>query len=340
MSALDLMQPPCESTDQSMRAVRFHNFGGPEVFQLDEVPQPEPSENQALVRVVAAGINFIDVYQRTGLYKVPLPYTGGVEAAGTVEKSGPGCDLVPGSRVAWAMAPGAYAEYACVPAARLVPIPDGVAFDAAAGVLLQGMTAHYLCESTFPAKSGDIALVHAGAGGTGLLLIQLLKLKGATVYTTVSTADKAKLARQAGADETILYKDEDFVTRVKELTGGKGINVVYDSVGLTTYQGGLEVLRPRGMLVLFGQSGGKVPPIDPFSLTEKGSLFLTRPSLAHHLADRQELLHRSSTILGLVGDGKLHVRIGRRYALPEIAEAHRALESRATTGKLIIDVAT
>lgn len=323
-----------------MKAVRIHNFGGPEVLRLDEVPQPEPSENQALVRVMAAGINFIDVYQRTGLYKVPLPYTPGVEGAGMVEKAGPGCDLVPGTRVAWAMAPGAYAEYATLPAARLVPVPDGVGFDAAAAVIVQGMTAHYLSESTFPAKSGDVAVVHAGAGGTGLLLIQLLKSKGATVYTTVSTTEKAKLAKQAGADEAILYKDEDFAARVKDLTRGKGVNVVYDSVGLTTYQGDLEVLRPRGMLVLFGQSGGKVPPIDPLTLTEKGSLFLTRPSLAHHSADRQELLHRSGTILGLVRDGKLHLRIERRYPLAEVAQAHRDLESRATTGKLIVEVAT
>jgi NADPH:quinone reductase len=323
-----------------MKAVRIHNVGGPEVLQLDEVPQPEPSENQALVRVMAAGINFIDVYQRIGLYKVPLPHTPGMEAAGIVEKAGPGCDLVAGTRVAWAMAPGAYAEYASVPAARLVPIPDGVGFDAAAAVMLQGMTAHYLSESTFPAKSGDIALVHAGAGGTGLLLIQLLKSKGATVYTTVSTAEKAKLAKQAGADQGILYKDEDFVVRVKELTGGKGVNVVYDSVGLTTYLSDLEVLRPRGMLVLFGQSSGKVPPIDPIILSEKGSLFLTRPSLAHHSADRQELLHRSSTILGLVRDGRLRLRIDRRYPLSEVAQAHRDLESRATTGKLIIEVAS
>jgi NADPH2:quinone reductase len=323
-----------------MKAVRIHTFGGPEVLQLDEAPQPEPSENQALVRVMTAGINFIDVYQRSGLYKVPLPYTPGMEGAGTVEKAGPGCDLAPGSRVAWAMAPGAYAEYATVPAAKLVPIPEGVGFEAAAAVMLQGMTAHYLSESTFPAKSGDVAVVHAGAGGTGLLLIQLLKSKGATVYTTVSTADKAKLAKQAGADETILYKDEDFVTRVKELTGGKGVNVVYDSVGLTTYQGGFEVLRPRGMMVLFGQSSGKVPPIDPTILSEKGSLFLTRPSLAHHSADRQELLHRSGTILGLVRDGKLRLRIEKRYPLTEVAQAHRDLESRATTGKLIIEVAS
>jgi NADPH:quinone reductase len=321
-----------------MKAVRIHTLGGPEVLQVDEVPQPKPGENQALVRVMAAGINFIDVYQRSGLYKVPLPYTPGMEGAGTVEKAGPGCDLVPGTRVAWAMAPGAYAEYATIPAARLVPIPAEVGFDAAAAVMLQGMTALYLSESTFPAKAGDVALVHAGAGGTGLILIQLLKSRGATVYTTVSTTEKAKWAKQAGADETILYKDEDFVARVKELTAGKGVNVVYDSVGLTTYQGGLEVLRPRGMLVLFGQSSGKVPPIDPATLVEKGSLFLTRPSLAHYSADRQELLHRSGAILGLVRDGKLRLRIEKRYPLDGAAQAHRDLESRATTGKLIVEV--
>jgi NADPH:quinone reductase len=321
-----------------MKAVRIHNFGGPEVLRFEEAPVPEPSESQALVRVMAAGVNFVDVYQRIGFYKVPLPYIAGMEAAGIVEKAGPRCDLTAGTRVAWAMAPGAYAEYAAVPSARLVRIPDNVAFDDAAAAMLQGMTAHYLSESTYPAKPGDTALVHAGAGGTGLLLIQLLKMKGATVYTTVSTADKAKLAQQAGADETILYKDEDFVARVKELSGGKGINVVYDSVGLATYQGGFEVLRPRGMLVLFGQSSGKVPPIDPIILSEKGSLFLTRPSLAHYAAERQELLHRADTILGLVGDGTLHLRIQRRYPLAEVAQAQRDLESRGTTGKLIIEV--
>ena len=322
-----------------MKAVRIHSFGGPEVLQFDEVPVPEPNENQALVRIMAAGVNYIDVYQRTGLYKVQLPYIAGVEAAGTVEKAGPGCDLKPGTRVAWAMAPGAYAEHAVVPAGRLVPIPAALGFEAAAAAMLQGMTAHYLSETTFPAKSGDIALVHAGAGGTGLLLIQLLKLKGVTVYTTVSTPEKAKLAKQAGADETILYKDEDFVGRVKELSEGKGINVVYDSVGQATYQGGFEVLRPRGMLVLFGQSSGKIPAIDPTILSEKGSLFLTRPSLAHHATDRQELLDRAGKILGLVSDGTLRLRIERRYPLAEIAQAHRDLESRATTGKLIIEVA-
>ena len=321
-----------------MKAVRIHSFGGPEVLRFEEVAVPEPSENQALVRVMVAGVNFIDVYQRSGFYKVQLPYTAGVEAAGIVEKPGPGCDLTAGTRVAWTMAPGAYAEYATVPAARLVPIPDNVAFEAAAAAMLQGMTAHYLSESTYPAKPGDTALVHAGAGGTGLLLIQLLKRKGVTVYTTVSTPQKAKLAKQAGADETILYKDEDFVARVKELNAGKGINVVYDSVGLATYQGGFEVLRPRGMLVLFGQSSGKVPPIDPIVLSEMGSLFLTRPSLAHHTAERPELLQRAAAILGLVGDGTLHLRIERRYPLADVAQAHRDLESRGTAGKLIIEV--
>jgi NADPH:quinone reductase len=321
-----------------MKAVRIHSFGGPEVLLMEEIPVPEPSENQALVRVMAAGVNFIDVYQRIGFYKVPLPYIGGMEGSGLVEKAGPGCDLSPGTRVAWAMVPGGYAEYATVLGARLVPIPEKVGFDAAAGAMLQGMTAHYLTETTFPAKSGDKALVHAGAGGTGLLLIQLLKRKGVTVYTTVSTPEKAKLAKQAGADEIILYRDEDFVARVKQLTGDKGVDVVYDSVGLATYQGGFEVLRPRGMLVLFGQSSGKVPPIDPSILSEKGSLFLTRPSLAHHSANRQELLQRADTILSLVRDGALHVRIERRCPLAEVAQAHRDLESRATTGKLIIEV--
>jgi NADPH:quinone reductase len=321
-----------------MKVIRIHEFGGPEVLRCDEITPPEPGENQALIRVKAAGVNYIDVYQRTGFYKVSLPFTTGVEGAGIIEKTGPGTDLAPGTRVAWSMAPGANAEFAVVPAARLVPIPDGVGFDSAAAVMLQGMTAHYLSQSTFPAKAGDIALVHAGAGGTGLLLIQMLKRKGATVYTTVSTKEKAALAKQAGADATILYKDEDFVPRVKELTGGKGINVVYDSVGLDTYQGGLEVLRPRGMLVLFGQSSGKVPPIDPIVLSEKGSLFLTRPSLAHHSAERQELLDRATQVLGWVRDGSLRVRIERRYLLTDVAQAHRDLESRATTGKLLIEV--
>ena len=276
-----------------MKAIRFHTQGGPEVLKLEETPIPEPGTGEVLVRVVAAGVNFIDVYQRTGLYKVALPYTCGVEGAGIVEKSGPGVDIVPGSRVAWASYPGAFAEFAVVPAARLVPVPKELDLSSAAATLLQGMTAQYLCETTYPVKKGDRALVHAGAGGVGLLLIQMLKHKGTTVFTTVSTPEKAKLATAAGADAAILYTQEDFVNRVKELTGGKGVNVVYDSVGVATYQGGFEVLRPLGMLVLFGQSSGRVPPIDPSVLVEKGSLFLTRPSLAHYAGDRQSLIERS-----------------------------------------------
>jgi len=298
---------------------------------------PKSSNRQALIRIKAAGVNFMDVYQRTGAYKMDLPFTSGVEAAGIIEKTGPGVGLTPGTRVACTMSSGANAEFAVVPAARLVPIPDDVDFDSVAAVLLQGMTAHYLSQTTFPAKAGDIALVHAGAGGTGLLLIQMQKAKGATVFTTVSTKEKAAFAKEAGADEAILYKNENFVPRVKELTGGKGVNVVYDSVGLATYQGSLDVLRPRGLLVLFGQSSGKVSPID-LSLLSEGSLFLTRPSLAHHIAEKREFLERAEQVLGWVRDGSLRVRIERYYPLTKLAQAHQDLESRATSGKLLIQV--
>lgn len=321
-----------------MKAVRINDFGGPDVLRLEEIPVPKPGQNQALVRVVAAGVNFVDVYQRSGLYKVELPYTAGFEASGIVEKAGPGCELAPGTRVAWTMVLGAYAEHAIVHSERLVAIPHELGFDFAAAAILQGMTAHYLSETTFLAKARDTALVHAGAGGTGLLLIQMLKKKGTLVYTTVSTAEKAKLAKEAGADEAILYKEEDFVARTKELTGGRGVDVVYDSVGLATYQGDFDVLRPRGMLILFGQPSGKVPPIDPITLAEKGSLFLTRPSLAHYATDRQELLQRAGEVFGWVSDGTLRLRVERRYPLAEVAQAHRDLESRATTGKLLIDI--
>jgi NADPH2:quinone reductase len=320
-----------------MKAMRIHKFGGPEVLHCDEIAPPEPGENQALIRIKAAGVNFIDVYQRTGAYKMDLPFTSGVEAAGIIEKTGPGVGLTPGTRVTCTMSSGANAEFAVVPAARLVPIPDAVDFDSAAAVLFQGMTAHYLSQTTFPAKAGDIALVHAGAGGTGLLLIQMLKAKGTTVFTTVSTKEKAAFAKEAGADEAILYKNENFVPRVKELTGGKGANVVYDSVGLATYQGSLDVLRPRGMLVLFGQSSGKVPPLD-LSLLSERSLFLTRPSLAHHTAEKREFLERAEQVLGWVRDGSLRVRIERYYPLTKLAQAHRDLESRVTSGKLLIEV--
>jgi NADPH:quinone reductase len=322
-----------------MKAIRFHTYGGPEVLKPEEVPIPEPGTGQALVRVIAAGVNFIDVYQRTGLYKITLPYTCGMEGAGIVEKTGPEADIKPGSRVAWASHPGACAEFAVVPAARLVPVPEGLDFGSAAAALLQGMTAQYLSETTYPIKVGDHALVHAGAGGVGLLLIQILKHKGATVLTTVSSSEKAKLATEAGADATILYTQEDFVSRVKDLTQGKGVNVVYDSVGVQTYLGGFEVLRPLGMLILFGQSSGKVPPIDPSILVEKGSLFLTRPSLAHYAGDRQSLTERSGKVFGWIQEGWLRLRIGHRYPLADTAQAYRDLESRKTTGKILITVA-
>ena len=322
-----------------MKAIRFHTYGGPEVLKVEEIPIPEPAAGQALVRVITAGVNFIDVYQRSGLYKIPLPYTCGVEGAGIVEKSGPEVDLKPGSRVAWVSHPGACAEFAVVPAARLVPVPEGLDFDSAAAALLQGITAQYLCETTCPIKQGDRALVHAGAGGVGLLLIQILKHKGAMALTTVSTPEKAKLAIEAGADAAILYTQEDFVSRVKELNQGQGVNVVYDSVGLTTYQGDFEVLKPLGMLVLFGQSSGRVPPIDPAWLVEKGSLFLTRPSLAHYAGDRQSLIERSGKVFSWIREGRLRVRIGHHFPLIDIAQAYRDLENRKTTGKILITVA-
>jgi NADPH2:quinone reductase len=322
-----------------MKAIRIHTNGGPEVLKLEEIPIPEPGPDQALVRVVSAGVNFIDVYQRTGLYKVALPYTGGVEGAGILEKVGPEADLRPGARVAWMLSPGACAEYAVVPVARLVPVPEGLDLDLASAVLLQGITAQYLSETTYPVKAGDSALVHAGAGGAGLLLIQILKHKGATVFTTVSSPAKAKLTVEAGADATILYTEEDFVRRVKELTQGKGVNVVYDSVGLDTYRGGFDVLKPLGMLVLFGQSSGRVPPIDPSLLVEKGSLFLTRPSLAHYAGDRPSLIERSGKVFSWIQEGWLRVRIGNRHPLAETAQAYRDLEGRKTTGKILITVA-
>jgi len=284
-------------------------------------------------------VNFLDVYQRTGLYKAVLPFTAGMEGAGVIEKAGSETSFKPGTRVAWTQHPGAYAEFAAVPSWKVVALPDGVDDRSGAATLLQGMTAQYLCETTYPAKSGEAALVHAGAGGVGLLLIQLLKQKGATVYTTVSTQEKADLAREAGADETILYTQTDFTEAVKRFTDGKGVHVVYDSVGKTTYEGSLNVLRPLGMLVLFGQSSGAVPPIDPLVLTQKGSLFLTRPSLAHYVADADSYRKRATKVLNWVAQGSLKLRIERTYPLAELAQAHRDLEGRKTTGKLVIDIA-
>src|ERR1700724_1717355 len=292
-----------------MKAIRFHTYGGPEVLRLEEIPVPEIKPDEVLVRVHAAGVNYIDLYHRTGLYKNPLPFGPGIEGAGIIEKAGSETEFKPGIRVAWTQHPGAYAQFAAVPAWKMVALPDGVDERTGAAALAQGITAEYLSETTYPARPGDVALVHAGAGGVGLLLIQLLKQKGATVYTTVSTQEKADLARKAGADETILYTQTDFVEAVKRFTDGKGVHVVYDSVGKTTYEGSLNVLRPFGMLGLFGQSSGPVPPIDPLVLTQKGSLFLTRPSLAHHIADAASFKQRATKVLNWVADGTLKLRI-------------------------------
>jgi NADPH2:quinone reductase len=305
---------------------------------LEEIPIPEIAPGEVLIRVRAAGVNYLDVYQRSGLYKISLPFTPGMEGAGVVEKVAAGTALKPGERVAWTQHPGAFADYAVVPAWKVATVPDSIDDRSAAAALLQGMTAQYLCETTYPIRPGETALVHAGAGGVGLLLIQLLKEKGATVYTTVSTGEKAALARTAGADETILYNKTDFADAVRNFTGGKGVQVVYDSVGKTTYEGSLNALRPLGMLVLFGQSSGPVPPIDPLVLTQKGSLFLTRPSLAHHVADAANFKERATKVLNWVAAGTLKLRIGHVYPMTEIAQAYRDLEGRMTTGKLVIEV--
>jgi NADPH:quinone reductase len=321
-----------------MKAIRIHTHGGPDVLQLDDVPVPDPGPGEALVRTVAGGVNFLDVYQRNGLYPIELPFTLGMEGAGTIDRVGPGCDFSPGDRVGWSFHPGTYAEFTTVPASKLVRLPDAIDSQTAAAVLLQGVTAEYLCESTFPVRAGQTVLVHAGAGGVGLLLIQLLKLKGARVLTTVSTPEKATLVREAGADEAILYREAGFVKPVREFTGGEGVHVVYDSVGRDTYEGSFEVLRPRGMLVLFGQSSGAVPPIDPLTLTRRGSLFLTRPSLAHYIATHEEHTERATKVLNWVAGGILKVRIFSVYPLADLPKAHRDLESRRTTGKLVIQM--
>src|SRR5690242_7781529 len=293
-----------------MKAIRVHDFGGPEVLKYEDIPVCEPKAGEARVKIQAIGLNFIDVYHRTGLYPLNRPFTLGMEAAGVVDAIGDGVSGVkPGDRVAYAMVPGSYAEYAIVPAQRLVPVPDGIDEKTAAAIMLQGMTAHYLTRSTYPLKSGDTALVHAAAGGAGLLLVQIAKMLGAHVIGTVSTELKAELARQAGADEVILYTQTDFLPEVKRITDGKGVHVVYDSVGASTFDKSLDCLRPRGFLVLFGQSSGPVSPLDPGKLAAKGSLFLTRPSLAHYTLDRAELLQRASDLFGWIQSNKVKVRI-------------------------------
>ena len=320
-----------------MKAIRAHASGGPEVLHYEDVPQPAPGVGQALIKVEAAGVNFIDVYQRKGAYPIPLPFIPGQEAAGTVVAVGPDVGAVrAGDRVAYTGAQGAYAEYAVVPAERLVPLPDGVTTRQGAAAMLQGMTAHYLTTTISPLAPGDTCLVHAAAGGVGLLLCQIAKQRGARVIGTVSTPAKAQLAREAGAAEIILYTEQDFEIEVRRLTGGAGVRVVYDAVGLTTFLKGFNCLAPRGMMVLFGQSSGPVEPLDPQVLNRKGSLFLTRPNLAHYIATRAELMARANEVLGWVRAGTLRLRIDREFPLARAAEAHRELEGRRTTGKLLL----
>ncbi len=320
-----------------MKAIRIEAYGGPEVLRYVELPDPQPGPGQLRVRVEAAGVNFLDVYHRTGLYPGSLPFVPGQEGAGVVDGIGPGvAGFREGDRVGWASVPGGYAERALVPAERAVALPEGVDSRTAAALLLQGMTAHYLATSTYPLKPGDTCLVHAAAGGVGLLLVQMAKRRGARVLGTVSTAEKARLAREAGADEVILYTQEDFVQAVKRLTGGRGVQVVYDSVGKATAEKGFDCLVPRGTMVVYGNSSGPMPPIDPLVLSRKGSLFLTRPTLHHYTADRASLEARAGEVLGDAASGRLKVRIDRTYPLAEAAEAHRALEGRQTTGKVLL----
>jgi len=320
-----------------VKAIQVTQTGGPEVLTLVELPLPKPKPNEALVQIKAAGVNFIDVYFREGRYPAPLPFVVGQEAAGVVRAAGADVSNVQvGDRVAYSGVLGAYAEYAAVPADRLVKIPDQLDFNQAAAAMLQGMTAHYLSHNTYPVKHGETALIHAAAGGVGLLLVQMCKLLGARVIGTVGSEEKARLAREAGADEVIIYTEQDFETETKRLTEGKGVHVVYDGVGKTTFEKGLNVLRPRGYMVLFGGSSGAVPPFDLLELTKHGSLFVARPSLQHYIATREELEQRSNDVLQMIVRGKLKLRIHKTYLLAEAETAHRDLEGRKTTGKLLL----
>jgi len=320
-----------------MKAIRVNAPGGPEVLRYEDVAEPAPKAGEAVVKVDAAGINYIDVYQRSGQYKLALPLTLGLEAGGTVTAVGPNvAEVKVGDKVSYTGIPGAYAQYAAVPAARLVTLPAGLTTRQGAAAMLQGLTAHYLASSTYPLKSGDTCLVHAAAGGVGLLLCQIAKMRGARVIGTVSTEEKAKLAREAGAADVILYTKQDFEAEVKRLTDGKGLQVVYDSVGQTTFDKGFNCLAPRGTMALYGQSSGPIGPFDLGVLNAKGSLFVTRPSLNHHIITRAELLERSSELLGWIRDGKLKLRTEFEFPLKDAADAHRALEGRKTTGKVLL----
>jgi NADPH2:quinone reductase len=320
-----------------MKAVQITQTGGPEVLTLADLPIPTPKSGEVLVRVHAAGVNFIDIYYREGRYKADPPFIDGQEAAGTVEALGEGvAGFAVGDQVAWCSILGTYTEYAVAPADRLVKLPEGLDPKLAAAVMLQGMTAHYLAHSTFPLKTGDIALVHAAAGGVGLLLTQMAAQIGARVIATVSTEEKAKLARQAGAAEVILYTHEDFEEKTRRLTDGRGVDVVYDSVGKTTFEKSLNILRPRGLMALFGASSGAVPPFDLIELAGKGSLFVTRPTLKHYVLTREELVARATAVFEAVAAGKLKVRMEHTYPLAGAQQAHIDLAARKTTGKLLL----
>ena len=320
-----------------MKIARIHEIGGPEKIRFDDVPIPQPGPEEALVKVAASGVNFIDTYHRTGLYKLDLPAALGTEGAGTVEAVGTAVtDVHPGDRVAWTMVRGSYAEYAVVPTWQLIPLPAHLDFKLAAAAMLQGMTAHYLTHSTFLLKPEHTCLVHAAAGGTGLLIVQMAKMLGARVLGTVSSEEKARKAREAGADHVILYTIEDFVEETKKHTGGEGVHVVYDSVGKSTFLKSLDCLRLRGVIVNFGNASGPAPAIEPLLLMQKGSLYLTRPNLGHYVAKREELQWRAGDVLRWVAEGSLHIHIGGEYPLADAAQAHRDLEGRGTTGKLIL----
>jgi len=320
-----------------MKAIQVQRAGGPEVLKLVDLSVPKPKPHEAVVKIAAAGVNYIDVYFREGRYPAAMPFVNGQEAAGVVSETGSDVkSLKAGDRVAYTGVLGAYAEYSAVPADRLVRIPEGISDQQAAAAMLQGMTAQYLVYSTYPLKSGETTLIHAAAGGVGLLLVQMAKNLGARVIATVGSEAKANLAREAGADDVILYDQQDFEAETKRITGGKGVDVIYDGVGKTTFDKDLNVLRPRGYLVLFGAASGPVPPFDPIKLSQKGSLFLTRPTLVNHISSRRALEERSSAVFGMIGSGKLKLRIEHLYRLHDAEQAHRDLEGRKTTGKLLL----
>lgn len=320
-----------------MKAIRISQYGGPEVLSLEDIDTPSPGDGQIRIKVEAAGLNFIDTYHRTGLYPLNLPLTLGLEGAGVIETIGTNVSqLSVGDRVAWKSVPGSYAEYVVAKPSDVVKIPDNVETKTAAAVMLQGLTAHYLSNSTYPLSQNDTCLIHAAAGGVGLLLVQMAKMRGARVFGTTSTPEKAELARKAGADEVILYTEKDFEAEVKRLTDGNGLNVVYDSVAKATWEKSINCLKPRGYMVFFGNASGPVPPIDPLLLSQKGSIFMTRPTLNSYTLTAEEYLGRTNDIMGWIGSGKLDVRIGEEHPLADAAEAHRRLEGRKTTGKVLI----